>query len=741
MTLNDINKVRPFRADAIEKVTGRAMYAGDFTLPGMLYAKVLWPKYPAAKILKIETGEAEQLPGVERVITRKDITGSNIAGIFEPYDRPILVGEGEEVRFLSDALAIVVATSEEVAYEALDKVKVEYEVRPGIYTLEEAIKKTEPFQVTEIKRGDTEEGFSRSEVIVEGDYYIPFNEHAYLEPEGGYAYLDELGNVVLCYGTQSTMRHQRMICKSLGLPYSKVRIQVPLIGGGFGGKHDFSIQAYLVLAAYLLKRPVKLVWTREESFGRGGKRHTIKAKARLGVDEKGKILALEAELFTVGGPYLNSVHRTFPTAVKYVLGAYWVENMNLTGKIYKTNYSGSIGFRGFGATEGTFIIETLLDKAASKLKISPMEIREKNILKEDQVAVNYPDSEWVLVSGKVTAQETLQKVLEAAGPKPEASEGKKVGRGIAVSMPMFGFGNSTYGHQGTGVDLTLFYDGTVNARISVPEAGQGVTGVVTRLISDSLGLAEEKINISYADTHKGPLSAALGYSQATVLVGNAVLIALKNLKSMMEDTVKKYLKTIEEVEFKKGNFYIGEKICVDFEEFMDYCYTHDRNMTANGWFEGAYFPENKGGVTFMSGLVDVEIDEETGEIKVLQVVTCHDAGKVIHPVSARGQIIGGAVMALGLAMTEEFIYEEGRPITPSFAEYIIPTAKDIPQKNLDLYVECPGKDCPLGAKGLGEHGLYTFQPALVNAIYDALGVSITEMPVNPEKILKALHKI
>lgn len=736
-----MSNFKPFREDAIAKVTGRAKYAGDIYEKGMMFAKILWPKYPCAKIIKIDTSKAEQIEGVEKVITRKDITGPNITGNFEPYDRPVLIGEGEEIRFLSDAIAIVVAESEDAASQALEFINVEYQIVEGIYSLEDSIKKTSPIYTTRIERGNVEEAFATSDVITEGEFYFPYAEHAYLEPESGYGYMDELGVINICFGSQSILRHQRLICQGLGLPLNKVRIRVPFIGGGFGGKHEFSIQVYLALAIYITKKPVKLVWSREESMCYGSKRHCITATAKIGLNKNGKILAVQAELNSPGGPYWGAIHRTFPVAVKYVLGPYWIENMRLEGNIYKTNYSNATAFRGYGATEGTFIIETLVDKAARTLGISPIEVRNKNILKYEQVPNNYPGSKWKVVSERITINETLEKVLEAAGPKPEPKKGKVTGRGIAIGMPMFGIGNSPGGYSGTAVDLTLFYDGTINARIGFPEAGQGITGVVTQLISEFFEIDKDAISISFADTHKGPKSASLGFSQATVLVGNATLIAAKKLKEMIEKLAKKYLKTTEDVKFKKNNFYIKDEICVNFKEIMNYFYMNDINMTVTGWFQGSSVPEVKEGVTFMSGLVDVEIDEETGEIEVLQSIVCHDAGKIIHPLSARGQLIGGTIMAQGLTMFEEFIYKDGIPITSSFTEYVIPTAKDIPNKNLALFVECPGDGCPKGAKGLGEHALYIFPPAFSNAVYDAIGVSITQIPITPEKVLKSLGKL
>ncbi len=734
-----MNKAVPFRNDAVEKVTGAAKYSGDFAMGDMLHAKVLWPKYPVAKIKKIDISEAEKITGVERIITRKDVTGPNLAAVFEPYDRPVLVGEGEEVKFLADALAIIIAVSEEIAEDALEKIEVEYEPLPGVFTIEESMAKNEPFYVTEIKKGDIKEGFSEADIIVENECYFPYAEHSYIEPEAGYSYTDSQGVINVCYGSQNLSRHHRMVCKSLDLPFHKVRLYSPYIGGAFGGKHSNSVQVYLALIATLVKKPVKMVWTREESFFAGCKRHKLYFKSKMGLNKEGKILALNVDIISESGPYIGYTKNTLDFAMRYAFGPYWIENMNIQGRIYKTNNAEIGAFRGFGASESAFMIETLIDKAARKLNMSPEEIRKLNLVKENQLESHFPGSPWKLLSNRISIDETLEKVFEAMGPEPEAKPGKKVGRGIAICMPCFEIGN-TPGYRGTGADMTMFIDGTINVRIGFPEVGQGITGVVTKLTSNVLDVSEDAINIIYCDSHTTPKAGSLGFSRGTVNCGNAVLDAAKKLKATLEKTAKEYLKTEEYVEFKKGDFYIGDKLAIKFDELMDYCYYHGVNLTVSGWFEGSD-PVEKHGITFMSGAVDIEIDEETGELKVLKVVNCHDIGKAIHPDSARGQVLGAAVMMTGIATMEEYIMKNGRPETPSFTQYIIPTAKDIPEENISLFVENPAKDCPLGGKGLGEHAMYTTGPALSNAIFDAIGVSLTELPITPEKILKALNKI
>lgn len=734
-----MNKTKPFRNDAIEKVTGHAKYSADFIESDMLCAKVLWPKYPVANIKKIDINLAEKIEGVKKIVTRKDILGPNLAAVFEPYDRPILIGEGEQVKFLGDALAIVVAVSEEIAEKALKEIVVDYEILPGIFTLEDSMKETDPVYKSEIKKGDIEKGFSNSDIIIENECYFPYIDHVCLEPEAGYAFTDSQGIINVCYGSQNLSRHHRMICNSLELPYHKVRLHSPYIGGAFGRKHSNSVQVYLALIASLINEPVKMIWTRDESFFAGCKRHKLNIKSKMGLKRDGEIVAIDVQILSESGPYNGYTKNTLDFTTRYTFGPYWIDNINVVGKIYKTNNAEIGAYRGFGASEGTFAIETLIEKAAKKLNIQSERIREMNLMKEEQVETHFPGAPWKVTSGKISAMETLDKAVELIGPKPNSKPGKKIGRGIAIGMPCYEIG-TTPGYKGTGSDMTMFLDGTVNVRIGFPEVGQGITGIITKVTSKILDIPEENISIIYCDTHTTPKAGSLGFSRGTVNAGNATIDAAKLLKQRLEDAAKEYLKIEDYVEFKEGDFYIDDKLVLQFKEFMDYCYYHGVNLTVSGWFEGSE-PVEKHGVTFMSGIIDVEIDEETGDYRVLKQVTVHDVGKAIHPESARGQMIGGTVMKLGIAMREEYKMEEGRPITPSLTQYIVPTSKDIPDENICYFIENPGEGLPFGGKGLGESCMFTAGAALSNAIYDALGISMTKLPITPEKILKELNKI
>lgn len=737
-----MNKAKPFRADALEKVTGKAQFCADYFAQDLLHAVVCWPPVPVAKIIKIDISEAERMPGVERIITRKDITkGDNRAAVFDPYDRPILVGEGEMVRFASDPLALVVAQNRDQAERARDAIKVEYQELPGLHSLDDT-KRADlaPSFEKEITKGNVEMGFAQAALILEEEYHIPYIEHAYLETESGYAYIDNHDTINVCFGSQNLGRHHRMICKSLGLPFHKVRLSNTYIGGAFGGKHSNSVQVYLALMADILHRAVKIEFSREESIALGCKKHLLEIKVKMGFDADGHILALKGLVESPAGPYFGYSRNTMDFAVRYLCGPYKVDNIDIKGKVYHTTGAEVGAYRGFGAADATMVVETMVNLAANKLGIDLMKMKKRNWLTNEQLPQQFPGAPWRNVSEKLILDETMAKVYAAAGSKPEPSgPHKKVGRGIASALPCFCIGN-TPGYKGTGCDLLMFLDGTLLVRLGFPEAGQGITGVATRVAALAMDIPEENINVYLCDTHKTPKAGSLGFSQATVNAGNAILAAAKQLKIQLADYAREFMHSDDQdINYRQGAFWKGEEKVLEWSDIMDYLYLEGKNLSASGWTV-APDDTDRHGVTPISGLVDVEVDEITGEIKVLQVINCHDIGKVLHYPSARGQMIGGAMMNLGSMMSEEFIMKDGLALTRSFAEYLIPTAMDIPDKNIAVFIENYGEDCPLGGKGLGEHPLYTTAPAFLNAIYDAVGVLVTEIPVTSERLLKKLNR-
>lgn len=740
-----MDKTKPFRSDALDKVTGAAKYSADFFMDGMVYAKVLWPPAPCAKILKIDTSEAEKAPGVIRVFTRKDIMGTNLSGMYDTLDRPILVGEGEVVRFMADAIALVAAESEDQAERALELIHVDYEELHAVHTVEQAkAEGIEPNCIRAFKNGDVEKGFAESAVIVEQEFFNPYGEHAYIEPEGGYAYIDNDGTINVCVGSQHLVQQQRYACKALGYPFHKVRLYSPYVGGGFGGKHSVSVHVFLTLMANLLKRPVRLVWTREESMSFSCKKQSLRAKIKLGLDKEGRISALQARVEGPSGPYLGNGGDSLAGLQLALCGTYRQKNIDLEGKLYPTTGLELGALRGVGWPDGNFAIETLLTKAASQLGIDQLTVRRRNWMQtNEELAHKASGVTSRNVSDKWIISETMEKALEAAGPPPVAGPGKKAGRGIANAMPAFCIGNSDL-HKGSVAEIVMFLDRSVVVRLGFAEIGEGITGAAVEFAASAMGVPKDKVGVVFGDTHKTPMAGALAFSQTTVTGGNAILKAAETLKKKMADYARELLNSDNEgIHYSDGDFYDekGEKV-LDWETFARFCYHEVKDLSASGCVVGPPEEKNVFGITPISCVADVEVDEETGEIKVLQIVHCHDSGKVIHYESARGQILGAAIMTIGASYMEEFIMREGRAATPSFAEYLIPTSMDVPDVNKVLFIEGNyGNGCPEGAKGMGEHGMYVAGPAIANAIYDAVGVCLTELPITPEKLLKALKKI
>ena len=743
--LNMNNGDASFRSDIWEKITGEAKYSADFYLENMLHAKTLWAPVPCAKILKIDTTAAEAAEGVVRVITRRDITGPNIGGKIGPnlYDHPVLVGENETVKTACDALALIVADTEDQAARARDMIKVEYQELPAVHDVAQAISEGHsPACEKQFKKGNIAQGFAEAAVIVEQDNFTPFVEHTYLEPESGYAYLDH-GVINVCAGTQDLRLHHGMICNALGLSYNKVKVYCPYVGGAFGGKHSISLHIHLALIVLLLRRPVRMVWTREESLSFSSKKQNLSSTVRLGLDAKGHICALQARVTGPCSPYLEKTPIRLNNYMKAICGPYRVPNLDLEGRMYHTTCPEIGAFRGVAGPDGTFVIETIMDKAARQLGLSPLAVRERNWMRYNkEFAEQYPGSLARNLSDSWEIAETMQHALTAAGPRPTPQAGKRVGRGIACAMPAYSVGN-TDTYKGSVVELNMQLDGTMLVKLGFTEAGQGIVAVVKSLIHDAFGLRADQISVMLSDIFTSPHAGPLGFSQATVTAGNSLLDAADNLKTFLLKKARACLGDPEaHICFQQGNFYneAGE-LELDWNRFAHYCYMEGISLFATGCVVDLRGEKGIAGVTPISGVVDVEVDDETGEVRVLQIVNCHDTGKVIHMNSARGQVIGGIVMSIGAAQMEEFCMKDGHALTPSLAEYIIPTAMDIPKRIETIFLEGnPANYSPQGAKGLGEHGMYVTSCAIANAVFDAIGVTLTNLPITPEKVLDAIDK-
>jgi len=749
------------RDDAWAKVTGDLKYADDFSLPGMLYAKVLRSKYPAAKIISIDTSKAEQLEGVRAVLTAKDVPHNETVTRFGQSSE---VGKGFEglyrvlankkVRFMGEAVALVAADTEEIAEEALDLIVVEYEPLPGVFDPVKAMKPgaylvgengTNIIGEFGCSQGDIKKGFAEAEVIIEDTYKVSFVDHAYLETEGGISWIDDYGVINIRVGSQ-VIEHFRDVADVLGLPHNKVRYIGTMMGGGFGGKEDITVETYLALLTWKTKKPVRLVYTREESILCHSKRHPFVMKYKVGARKDGKLVALDAELISDAGayPYLSPWVTLYATV--NAAGPYCIPNVRVKSYCVLTNNTFTSANRGFGAPQPNVAYETLMDEFTEKLNIDPLEIRRINCLTTGKAL----STTGQIFKTHVALPEVAEKAWAALGEPAECQdENRKIGRGLAIGL--MSYGRMTFLHDSARSYVKLESDGSVLIRSGIPDLGGGQVSLLCQIAAEELGVPMSRIKIYYSDTALTPLAGTTTATRQTYMSGNATLKAAREIRKRVINKAAEILN----VNSEKLDI-INEKVIVNYVssqfvplvEIVKACNTAGLELFCEAQFNapftvtpdlsnirGMTFPD----FTFGAQAVEVAVDTETGQVEVLKLTTCYDVGKAVNPLSVEGQMEGGSIYGMGYALTEEVIMEKGITMTPSFAEYIIPTAADVPEVNTIL-VESGGGLGPYGAKGIGEPACSIIAPAILNAIYDAVGVRIKSLPASPEKIIRALKK-
>jgi len=728
------------RLDAQDKVTGQARYPGDFSKPGMLHAKVVWSEYPHAWVRRIDTSQAEAYPGVVRVITYRDVP-VNEYGINIP-DQPVLVAEGGKVRWVGDRIAVVVAETERVADWARRLVRVDYEPLPAVCDPRLAMKPGAPLvhekrgdnnvlRHVRVRKGDVEAAFAQADVIVEGHYTTPFVEHAYLQPEAGLGYIDDEGRVTVVCASQWPQDDLHQIAHLLDLPQDRVREIVPAIGGAFGGREDMFIQHLLALAAYLLRRPVRMIFTREESVTRTGKRHPFYLHYRWAATRDGKLTAMEIEGIADAGAYTSTSIPVLNNAVSFFAGPYCVPNARIDGYAVYTNNAISMAMRGFGATQPPLAYEQQMDRLAEKLGIDPVELRLKNLVEEGSETVM-----GSLMPPGVGMKETLRRAANAAGwrrdgdhwHRPDlgrpSTPNKRLGIGVACAHKNVGYSFGFDDQTTARVELDLEPSGAIGralVRMGTSEVGQGVYTAMAQIAAEALGILPERVEMAPLDTAEVPNAGSASASRHVYVSGNAVMRACQEAKAKWEDLLRA----------ETGEMHVE----------AEYTY-HARSARSTTTYDpetGRCDPHITYGYATQIALV--EVDAETGEVEVLRLWAAQDMGRAVNPAMAIGQIGGGVHMGLGYALTEEFIQQEGLVRTPSFAEYQIPTVLDMPREIVPIIVEVADPTGPYGAKGLGEMTTLPTAPALINAIHDATGGWITSLPATPEKVLALIKPL
>lgn len=726
-TYNHIGKSLA-RVDARGKVTGETPYSGDLSMPGMLHMKVLFAGRPHARIKSIDTSKAEAAPGVVAVFTAKDVPVNEYG--LQWQDQPVLCGPGSSkpgadvVRFVGDQVAVVVAESEAQAAAAVKLIKVEYEDLPVVTDPLEAMKPGAPRVHEEIgdsnicvhykiRKGNVDEAFAKADVIVESEYRTPVQEHAYLQPEAGLAYIDDEGRVTVVCGGQWTHEDQEQIAHALGLPEDHIRVIYPAIGGAFGGREDMSVQIVLALAAWKLRKPVRIIWSRQESIIGHGKRHPVILRAKWGATKDGKVIAIQNEIIGDGGAYMYTTNKVLGNSTITSTGPYFIPNVKTDVYGVYTNNVPSAAFRGFGAPQALFMAEMQMNKLAEKLGMDPVEFRLKNALKDgDTLGVGTP------APGPVSVIECIEAARQRFGwdggkQKAESASHIKRGRGFAAGFKNIGF---SFGYQENcwakielrgkaEVDEAILYHASA-------EVGQGTHTVMTQMAAEALGIPLEKVRLVASDTATTNTSGSVSASRMTFMSGNAIRgaaeIALKKWKAEERPAVG---------EFK----YLAPRTTT-FEPETGYSTPN----FAYAWVAQA---------------AEVEVDTETGHVRVIRFVSADDVGQAINPALVQGQVEGAVVQAQGYAIQEEYKTKNGYVLTDQLSTYLIPTVLDIPEKVETVLVEVPDPNGPWGARGVGELPYLPVAPAIAAAIHDATGVWIDEFPFTPERVLRALGKI
>ena len=748
------------RHDAWDKVFGKTVYADDYVLPGMLYAKVLRSEYAAANILSIDTSEAENLTGVKAVMTAKDVPNNETitrfgqthsVGGFEGLYRVLAE---KKVRFMGEAVAIVAAETEEIAKKALKLIKVEYEPLPGVFDPLEAM---EPgaYQVGEgesnvicsykVRKGDVEKGFAQSDVVIENTYRVPPQDHAYVEPESGVAWTDDDGVINIRVCTQ-VIEHYREIAEVMGFPHNKIRVIGTMIGGGFGGKEDITVESYLALLTWKANRPVKLTFTREESLICHCKRHPYVLKYRTGATKDGKLMALEAELISDAGAYVYLSPWVLLYSTVGATGPYDIPHVKVDSRSVLTNNTFSSAFRCFGVIQVCFAYESQMDELARRLGLSPLEVRKKNYLKQGKALAT-----GRVLDHYVAFPETAEKALEALGEKstPEFPF-EKIGQGIASSMQSYG--RMVFLHDTSRSYVSIELDGSVIVRCGVQDLGAGQASSLAHISAEVLGVPMEDVRVYVSDTALTPLAGTTTATRQLYMSGNATLMAANEIKKNLMNKAAEILgKRAEDLDLLDKKVVVKDETStsIPLTDVIAACASAGillynvaqfnapfRELIDFKTGQGQAFPD----FTFGTHGAEVSVDVETGKIKILKLVASYDVGRVINRLSAEGQLEGGTIQGLGYAIMEDVILEKGVTLTPSYSEYLIPTSLDVVDVD-KVMLESGGGIGPFGAKGIGEPSMTSIAPAITNAVYDAIGERICDLPLTPQKIVKALKKM
>ena len=741
---------------AYAKVSGAVTYIADLEFPGQLYVKALRSPYAHAKLVRIDASKAAALPGVRAVVTRDDLSGLN------PYfgtgveDQPVVVID--KVRYAGDIVAAVAADSREIAEEAIALVEVDYEELPAVTEIIDATRPGAPIihedrvdptaggnihGVYRAASGDLEQGFKDSDEIIENSYSLPPVQHGHIEPHAVTAFWEPGGKLVVHTPCQTPSPLHEQLAKIFKLPLNRVRVLVPPVGGGYGGKNHARIEPVVALLARKARRPVQWILTREEVF-LTGRRFGAVVKIKSGFKRDGRLVARKVEAYYDMGAYALSGPANTKNACIIAGGPYNIPHRDYTTYAVYTNLPPAGPYRGVGASHVCWAYESEMDEIARRLNMDPVEVRLKNLLKEGDAFITGEPMISVGIS------DCLNKTMQAIGWQTGEEQKNKPaaafvrGKGVAVAI------KSTSTPSTSAASVRLNADGSAVLLTSSAEIGQGAQTSLAQIVGDVLGLPLERVSVTFPDTDVTPYDKSTSSSRTTFHMGRAAQIAAGQIRDQLLQAGAKALEArVEDLELKdlglqvKGvpekSLTLPQLFRVIFGEPSGSLFGNHTLRTEGG--VDARTGRGKGSSFwfYSAAGAEVEVDTETGKVRVLKVATAVDVGKAIHPKQCDLQNEGSALAGLGSALFEEMRFDGGQAINGSFLDYLLPSMQDHPVEFRSLLVETSHPDGPFGAKGVGEAALPPIAPAIGNAVADALnGVRVRDLPIKPDKIIAAI---
>lgn len=796
-----IGKTAP-NVDAVDKVTGRAVYAADCYEKGQLYGCTRHADLPHAVIVSLDVSEAAGLPGVRAVLTHADVPGEKSFGSVAPNQ---IVLCSDRVRYVGDAVAVVAAETEEAAKAAVGRIRVRLRPLPVVSDPEEALAPGAPLVHPggnlcvhhKVRKGDADRALSQSDVVLEREYRTQKVEHSYVEPEAVLCRPGENGGVTIVGSVQNLYSIRRAVARVLALPLNRVRIIQATLGGSFGGKDEVmsALCCRAALLALATGRPVKMVNTREDSMKESYKRHPYVMRYRVGASRDGRLNAMSIDIVADAGAYAAmSPFVTWRSAVQ-ATGPYVVPNVKTDVRAAYTNNCYTGAMRGFGSPQVCFAVESLMDELGEAVGKDPLEIRLINALQTgSETATGQKLTHNVSVSQALRevsergrflatrarfarensgtesalspedAEDVAPSSQGASGSPPPASHIK---RGVGISCSYRGVSLGAEGVDAAGVTVSVQTDGSVVVSTGLVEMGQGASTTLSLVAAEELGVTLDRVRFLAADTSRLPDSGPTVASRTTIMAGNAARKACEELLARMRPAAAERLGCDERaLDFGENRVRCtgrgappgsgmapgdekpalaggaAEERCLSLADLAALCFNKGICLYAHGWYKApstTWNEENGQGdayFTFVYGanLAEVEVDTVTGRVRVTKFVSAHDVGRVINLNGARGQVYGGVAMGLGYALLEEYPEEGGVPAVGNFDEYLLPTASDVPRVEM-VFIENPDDLGPHGAKTLGEPACEIAAPAIANAVANATGRRIRNLPLTLERVL------